>query len=109
MLLYLPEAALQLLCDIIAKIADSVEWPPLATKVVFIVKRLGGVRPLGLLHCLCRIQARLRRPLVALWQMRNYRSFWWGTKGKGADMCVYIQAVWAEYYQAKGLSSATAS
>eukprot|EP00959_Pyramimonas_sp_CCMP1952_P038059 796382-Pyramimonas_sp.AAC.1 len=22
-------------------------------------------------------------------------------------MCVYIQAVWAEYYQAKGLSSAT--
>ena len=73
-LLLLPPAALEALCDIVHHIEHRREWPCMWSRIVFILKRAGGVRPLGLLHVLARVQCRLRRPLIRKWQTDNYRS-----------------------------------
>eukprot|EP00959_Pyramimonas_sp_CCMP1952_P315416 6601677-Pyramimonas_sp.AAC.1 len=69
------------------------------------MKRLGGVRPLGLLHVLCRLQCRLRRPLLSAWQKRNFRRCWWSTKGRSAEKCVWIPSAWSEYCTIRGYCS----
>eukprot|EP00959_Pyramimonas_sp_CCMP1952_P421547 8831207-Pyramimonas_sp.AAC.1 len=38
--LHLPDVALQLLCDIVGEIEAQVQWPPMARKITFILKRL---------------------------------------------------------------------
>eukprot|EP00959_Pyramimonas_sp_CCMP1952_P060690 1267551-Pyramimonas_sp.AAC.1 len=60
--------AIELLCGIIAHVEQHLVWPRMCSRLVFIMKRLGGVRPLGLLQVLCRLQCRLRRPLISAWQ-----------------------------------------
>eukprot|EP00959_Pyramimonas_sp_CCMP1952_P006541 136725-Pyramimonas_sp.AAC.1 len=71
------------------------------------MQRLGGVRPLGLLRVLCRLQCRLRRPLISAWRKRNSRHFWWSTKGRSAEKCVWISSAWSEYCTIRGHCSGT--
>ena len=105
--LLLPDEALSILCDIIGAIERNLEWPSAWIRIVFILKRAGGVRPLGLLHVLCRVQSRLRRPLVHSWQHENFQSFWWSVKGRSSEKCVWISSAWSEYSTARDMSTAT--
>eukprot|EP00959_Pyramimonas_sp_CCMP1952_P430891 9024163-Pyramimonas_sp.AAC.1 len=79
-------------------IEHQLEWPPMTTRIVFILKRLGGARPLGLMNCLCRVQGRLRRGLLQAWQQSNYIYFWWAIRGKSAELSGLLQAAWTEYH-----------
>eukprot|EP00959_Pyramimonas_sp_CCMP1952_P440764 9228258-Pyramimonas_sp.AAC.1 len=79
-------------------IEHQLELPPMTARIVSILKRLGGVRPLGLMHCRCRVQGRLRRGLLQAWQQSNCRYFWWAIRGKSAELSVWLQAAWAKYH-----------
>eukprot|EP00959_Pyramimonas_sp_CCMP1952_P138901 2907438-Pyramimonas_sp.AAC.1 len=85
----------------------NIEWPRAWIRVAVILKRLGGVRPLGLLHVLCRIQRRLRRPLVHVWQKRNCQSSWRSVRGRSSEKCVWISSAWSESSTVRGMSTAT--
>eukprot|EP00959_Pyramimonas_sp_CCMP1952_P406077 8510488-Pyramimonas_sp.AAC.1 len=63
-LLELDDLALECLLDLLMAVEASAQWPRFCTKIAFLQKRLGGVRPIALIHVLARIQARLRRPLA---------------------------------------------
>eukprot|EP00959_Pyramimonas_sp_CCMP1952_P136835 2863336-Pyramimonas_sp.AAC.1 len=49
-LLCLPDEALGIFCQLISCIEHKVEWSPMTTRMIFIFTKLGGVRPLALLH-----------------------------------------------------------
>ncbi len=53
--------------------------------VVFLPKRDGGYRPIGLMISLFRVWSRLRRPLSELWEREHDEDFYWGAPGKSCD------------------------
>ena len=103
---HLPDEALFVLFRLVMSIEAQCAWPELRSKVVFLLKRTGGRRPIGLLHRVARIQGRLRRPLLRAWQERYFRSFWWATAGRGSDKLAWIQSAMSEWAVSRGIASA---
>eukprot|EP00959_Pyramimonas_sp_CCMP1952_P359462 7526826-Pyramimonas_sp.AAC.1 len=48
------DSAVECLIDLAAAIEAAAEWPTLITKIALLAKRLGGVRPIALLHVVAR-------------------------------------------------------
>eukprot|EP00959_Pyramimonas_sp_CCMP1952_P446726 9354132-Pyramimonas_sp.AAC.1 len=67
-LLELPGETLECFRELIFTIESSFVWPELWAKVVFILMRTGGLRPIALMHATSRVQGRLGRPLIRRWQ-----------------------------------------
>ena len=63
-LLHLDDEGLECLVDVALLIEQQCTWPEVLTKVVFLAKRTGGVRPIAQVYLAARVQARLRRPLA---------------------------------------------
>eukprot|EP00959_Pyramimonas_sp_CCMP1952_P077857 1627523-Pyramimonas_sp.AAC.1 len=74
-------------------VEQAAEWPQLHNKIVFLANRLGGVRPVAIVHVLARIPTRLRRPAAVDWERRNDRPTFWASRGKGCERAVWQQAV----------------
>eukprot|EP00959_Pyramimonas_sp_CCMP1952_P020761 437833-Pyramimonas_sp.AAC.1 len=104
-LLSLSEAGLVLLIDLIEDIEAECCWPQIWTKVVFLTKREGGLRPIALIHILARLQGRLRSPMIAVWQQANPRPYWWSAKGRSSDKLVWVQTAGAEWASERQLAS----
>eukprot|EP00959_Pyramimonas_sp_CCMP1952_P414024 8674308-Pyramimonas_sp.AAC.1 len=83
-------------------IEAAAEWPSLITKIAFLAKRLGGVRPIALLHVVARVQARLRMSIAKEWEAKNSRHYFWAAPGKSCGRAVCQQSVWSEWTTAKG-------
>ena len=83
-------------------------WPrQLWTKVIFIPKRLGGWRPIGLLPALVHIHGKVRAPFVKSWEHWMHKPCFGVCEGIGSDTVVWSQAAWAEWANLKGLIAAT--
>jgi hypothetical protein len=95
-LLELSSEGLEALIDLLMAVEQMAEWPQLHTKIVFLAKRLGGVRPVAIIHVVARVQARLRKPLADAWERRNDRPYFWASRGKGCERAVRQQAVECE-------------
>eukprot|EP00969_Alexandrium_andersonii_P115009 5086168-Alexandrium_andersonii.AAC.1 len=64
-------------------------------------------RPIGLLAALLRVWGRVRRRQVKQWeQAAGSREYFWGCRGKSAEMAIWTQAVVKEYSRAVGHESA---
>eukprot|EP00959_Pyramimonas_sp_CCMP1952_P100906 2110807-Pyramimonas_sp.AAC.1 len=93
--------ALECLIDLLVAIEASALWPKFCAKVALLQKRLGGVRPIALIHVLARIQARLRRPLALSWGKANHRSFFWVCAGRSCERAVWQQTPWSDWAACK--------
>eukprot|EP00959_Pyramimonas_sp_CCMP1952_P079627 1664945-Pyramimonas_sp.AAC.1 len=82
-------------------IEASAQWPKFSTKIAFLQKRPGGVRPVALVHVSARMQARSRRPLALSWEKANQRSYFWACAGKSCERTVWQQSVWSEWATCK--------
>ena len=102
-LLHLDDVGLECFLDIVMMVEQQCQWPAVSTKIVFLAKRTGGVRPIALIYLVARVQARLRRPLAVEWERRNDRPFWWAVRGRSCERAVWQQSArseWAAYKQA---------
>ena len=88
-------------------IEEQAEWPELCNRIVFIAKTTGGVRPIGLLFAIVRVQCRLRRFEAKLWEAAISDGFFWATHARGVERCVWEQAAWSEWSSAGGHAVAT--
>ena len=71
-ILQLPEEFKVRLLDIIHLFEDKPEVVQMwISVVVFLPKPAGGVRPIGLLFFVLRLQSRLRQPVTAAWERNN--------------------------------------
>ena len=64
--------------------------------LVFLPKKDGGHRPIGLIVGLLRLWARARKLEATRWEEENQRDFFWAGKGKSATDSVHHQTVRAE-------------
>ena len=103
----LPDQGIEALIDLIMLIEEKAEWPDLCSRIVFIAKASGGVRPIGLLFAVVRVQCRLRRIEAQLWEASNSEGFFWATRARGVERCVWEQAAWSEWATADGHAVAT--
>ena len=76
--------------------------------IVFLDKPDGGKRPIGLLASILRIWGKLRRSYANEWERDNARSYFWGGAAKGAEQCVWHQALRSEWASGAGQCSASA-
>ncbi len=83
------DEGIEVLIDIIVAVEREACWPELVTKVGFLQKRLGGVRPIALIMVLARVQARLRRGIAKEWEDRNARPYWWASAGRSCERAVW--------------------
>eukprot|EP00959_Pyramimonas_sp_CCMP1952_P276946 5789397-Pyramimonas_sp.AAC.1 len=104
-LLELDDAGLEVLADIIEGIEREASWSKLVTKVCFIQKRTGGVRPIALSMAISRVQARLRRDVARPWEARNSRAFWWATQGRSCERAIWHQTAMSEWATQKGAAA----
>eukprot|EP00959_Pyramimonas_sp_CCMP1952_P383513 8036688-Pyramimonas_sp.AAC.1 len=105
---HLPDEAIRVLTQLVMDVEATCEWPLVHTRIVFLLKRTGGLRSIGLRFCAARIQGRFRRYLVRSWQGSNFRSFWWATAGRCSDILVWVQSAMTEWCQGRGFSSVLA-
>ena len=103
----LPDQGIEALIDLIMLIEEKAEWPDLCSRIVFIAKASGGVRPIGLLSAVVRVQCRLRRIEAQLWEASNSEGFFWATHARGVERCGWEQAAWSEWATADGHAVAT--
>jgi ribonuclease HI len=93
----LPEAARQWIAKILNQCECEGKWPKASNRVVFIAKREGGLRPIGLLPVLIRLHARIRKKAILQWEHSNKRAYIGGTKGTSADRCAWQQLALQEW------------
>ena len=87
----LPDQGIGALIDLIMLIEYMCEWPNLCNRIVFIAKAVGGVRPIGLLFAIMRVQCKLR-----------------ATQVHDVERCVWEeQAAWSGWATADGHAAAT--
>ena len=67
----LPDQGVEALIDLTMLIEEKREWPTLCNRIVFIAKAAGGVRPIGLLFAIVRVQCKLPRIEAEMWEARN--------------------------------------
>ena len=96
-LLMLDDQGIDCLIDVIMLIEQSCQWPDMCTKLVFLAKRTGGLRPIALINLIARVQARLRRPIACQWEHDHDREYWWASKGKSCQRAVWQQSAWSEW------------
>ena len=101
-LLYLDDAGLEAFIDLIMMCERQADWPLMSTKIIFLQKRLGGLRPIALIALVARVQARLRRSVLVSWEKANDRAFFWASKGKACNRAVWQQSVWSEWATVQG-------
>ena len=51
----------------------------------------GGVRPIGLLFAIVRVQCKLRGIEAKMWEARNTEGLFWATQALGVERCVWEQ------------------
>ena len=71
----LPEQVIEALIDLIMLIEEKCEWPAFCNRIVFTAKAAGGVRPIGLLFAIVRVQCKLRRIEAKMWEAKNTEGF----------------------------------
>ena len=103
----LPDQGIEALIDLIMLIESKCEWPNLCNRTIFIAKAAGGVRPIGLLFAIVRIQCKLRRIEAKMWEARNTEGIFWATQARDVERCVWEQAAWSEWATADGHAVAT--
>ena len=99
------DEALEVLIDILMAVEREAAWPLMTTKIGFIQKRLGGVRPIAIIMVLARVQARLRRGIARKWEEANARPYWWGAAGRSCEQAVWHQAAIGEWATQRGADS----
>ena len=74
------------------------KWPNSGGLVIIVLlpKPAGGWRPIGLLAWLLQIWMKMRRCVVAAWEIANDRHFLYAGPSKGADVAAWKQAARAE-------------
>ena len=103
----LPDQGIEALIDLIMLIEEKCEWPTLCNRIVFIAKAAGGVRPIGLLFAIVRVQCKLRRIEAKMWKARNTEGLFSATQARGVERYVWEQATWSEWATADGHAEAT--
>ena len=68
-------------------IEEKWEWLNLCNRIVFIAKAAAGVRPIGLLFAIVRVQCKLRRIEAKMWEATNSEGFFWATQARGVERC----------------------
>ena len=85
---------------------NKCEWPNLGNRIV-IARAAGGVRPIGLLFSIVRVQCKLRRIEAKMWEARNTEGFFCATQAGGVEWCVWEQTTLSEWATADGHAVAT--
>ena len=98
----LPDQGSEALIHLIVLIEEKCDWPNQCNQILFIAKAAGGVRPIGLLFAIMRVQCKLRRIEAKMWEATNTEGFFWGTQARGVERCVWEQAAWSEWAPADG-------
>ena len=52
-----------------------------------------GVRPIGLLFAIVRVQCKLRRIEAKMWEATNREGFFWATQARGVERCLGASSV----------------
>ena len=102
---HLSDGCLEVLSGLIALMEKWAVLPEemLLQAIVFLGKPDGGYRPIGLLASLVRLRGAARRPEVRAWEQgKASQAFFWGSGGRGAEECIWDQAVEAEYALSTG-------
>jgi len=58
--------------------------------IIFIAKKDGGVRPIGLTILWLKLLSRMRRPVCDAWEADNDDSFFWGSRGRACDRAGWV-------------------
>ena len=74
-------------------IEEKCEWPTLCNRIIYIAKAAGGVRLIGLLFAIVRVQCKLRRIEAKMWEARNTERLFWATQARGVERCVWQHGV----------------
>ena len=77
------------------------------TKVIFLDKPDGGVRPICLTCAFLRIWSRLRQPVAKQWEAEHSAEFFWGSGTKSCERAGFVHNVFVAYCKHTGLSSVT--
>jgi ribonuclease HI len=82
-------------------------WPLLWQWLVVVLldKEDGGKRPIGLFVGAVRVWGRARRKWVSEWEADHDRPFFWGGKGKSADVAAWKAAMFSELAVTAGAES----
>ena len=88
----LPDQGIETLIDLIILIEQKCEWPNLRKRIIFTAKAAGGVRHIGLLFSIVRLQCTLRRIEAKVWEASNTEGFLWATHERDVERCVWEQA-----------------
>ena len=81
----LPDQRIEALIDLILLIEENASGPPCAIGSTLLRRRRGGVRPIGLLFAIVRVQCKLRRIEAKMWEARNTEGFFWATQARGVE------------------------
>ena len=98
----LPDQGIEALVDLMMLIKSKCEWPNLCNRIVFIAKAAGGVRPIGPLFAMMRIQCKLWRIEAKMSEARITEGIFWATQARGVERCVWEQPAWSEWATADG-------
>ena len=85
------------LVDLIMLIEEKCEWPDLCNRIVFRSKAAGGVRPIGLLFVIVRVQCKLRRIESEVCEHSSTDGFFCATHARDVERCVWEQAARSEW------------
>ena len=78
--------------DLIVLMKVKCDWPVLRNGTVLTAKAAGGVRAIGLLFAVVRVQCKLRRIQVKVWEASNAEGFFWTTHMRGVERFVWEPA-----------------
>ena len=94
---WLSDAGLRHLAAVMVAMEEVGRQPAaLVAIIVFLAKREGGVRPIGLLAGFLRIWTRTRRLYMQQWELANDRQFFAAAAGRSAEHTVWAQSLWQE-------------
>eukprot|EP00959_Pyramimonas_sp_CCMP1952_P114643 2396849-Pyramimonas_sp.AAC.1 len=72
-------------------IEQRCDWPSFVTRLAFVPKADGGLRPIALPAAVVRIHGGLRRGIAKDWGMAHDRPYWWASPSKSCDRAVWQQ------------------
>ena len=91
----LSDAALECMIEVLRLCVFWGAWPTTwRTRILFILKAPGGLRPIAAQHWLIRIYARIFKHE---WEIKMARPYLWAAKNMSVEKCVWVQSAYAEW------------